>query len=151
MMSTKRFKSGLTWSKTLFGLNFTLILILLISLIISLSSFLTACSTPEVTTQVATAFIPATTTQTSITNETSSSMTATPTTAMTLAKPQGELVAASQTFGNENFLPWLDPGTAPLDDLIYDMLVYWDEVNLKFIPGLAENLGGFKGWSYTYL
>ena len=25
------------------------------------------------------------------------------------------------------------------DCLVYDMLIYWDEVNRKFIPGLAES------------
>ncbi len=28
---------------------------------------------------------------------------------------------------------------APLHMLVYDMLVYWDHVNFKFMPGLAES------------
>jgi peptide/nickel transport system substrate-binding protein len=36
-------------------------------------------------------------------------------------------------------LPWYDAMAASLDDLVYDMLIYWDEVNRKFFPGLAES------------
>jgi len=54
-------------------------------------------------------------------------------------KPQGELVAALQGFGNENFLPWLDPVFSHCQLLVYDMLIYWDFENFKFLPGLAES------------
>jgi ABC-type transport system substrate-binding protein len=49
------------------------------------------------------------------------------------------LVAALQGFGNENWLPWLDPAMANLHDFVYDMLIYWDHGNKKFQPGLAES------------
>jgi peptide/nickel transport system substrate-binding protein len=55
-------------------------------------------------------------------------------------KPQGELTAALVDFGNENFLPWKAAlGASQICCLVYDMLIYYDEVNQKFIPGLAEN------------
>ena len=58
--------------------------------------------------------------------------------------PQGELVASIPDFGNENFLPWRSTGgTGPLLMTVYDVLVYWDEVNKEYIPGLAES------WEYS--
>ena len=62
-----------------------------------------------------------------------------PTTPAAAAKPQGELVAALPSFGNENFLPWIDPTMASLDTLVYDMLIYYDHINRKLLPGLAES------------
>jgi len=51
-----------------------------------------------------------------------------------------ELIAVISDFGNENFLPWRGTGgVGPLTATVYDMLVYWDEVNKEFIPGLAES------------
>ena len=64
--------------------------------------------------------------------------TAAPTSAAS-AKPQGELIAALSSFGNENWLPWQDPVLAKLHDIVYDLLIYWDIVNAKFLPGLAES------------
>ena len=101
----------------------TLIVVLTLLLIF----LLTACSTPEATTLTA----PATTQ--------ASTSSGPATTTVAAAKPQGELVAALPSYGNENWLPWLDPVMANLHDIVYDMLIYWDNVNRKFIPGLAEN------------
>lgn len=54
--------------------------------------------------------------------------------------PQGELIAALSDFGNENYLPWkATPGAAPLMCCVYEVLIYWDEINREFIPGLAES------------
>jgi len=97
-------------------LLFTMVLTLL------LISFLVACAGPATTSQ---------------------STTATPTATATAipadGKPHGELVAALQSFGNENFLPWLDPKFADAQLLVYDMLIYWDHKNFEFLPGLAES------------
>jgi ABC-type transport system substrate-binding protein len=108
------------------GLLFTMVLTLL------LISLLAACAAPAATTQVPITSATATTTQVP-----TSSVLAT--TAAATAKPQGELVAALQTFGNENFLPWLDPGSASLDDLIYNLLIFYDHINQTLIPGLAKS------------
>ena len=55
------------------------------------------------------------------------------------AQPQGELVAALQMFGNENWLPWLDPGMASMHDIVYDLLIYYDHNKQIFLPGLATS------------
>jgi ABC-type transport system substrate-binding protein len=56
------------------------------------------------------------------------------------AKPQGELIVALSDFGNENFLPWKSTlGAAQTNLLVYDTLIYYDVVNRKFLPGLAES------------
>ncbi len=98
-----------------------------IALGLLLISVLAACAAPAGTTQ----------------KTPSSSTLATPTAAVTATeatdKPQGELVAALQTFGNENFLPWLDPMFSSCYQLVYDMLIYWDHINHKFLPGLATS------------
>ncbi len=76
---------------------------------------------------------PANTSQTPTSTATATATTTGP------AKPQGELVAALSNIGNESWLPWTDAMAANLHDLVYDMLIYWDEVNMKFEPGLAES------------
>ena len=56
------------------------------------------------------------------------------------AKPQGELIVGVTNFGNENFLPWkASMGSSEICDIVYDMLIYWNDVDRKFIPGLAES------------
>jgi peptide/nickel transport system substrate-binding protein len=126
IMSRNKSLMELRGSGILFKPIFTMVLTLL------LISLLAACAAPATTTQAPTTSASAATTQ--------APTSVAPTTTTTAAiKPQGELVAALQTFGNENFLPWLDPGSAPLDDLIYDMLIYYNNVNREFIPGLAES------------
>jgi peptide/nickel transport system substrate-binding protein len=50
------------------------------------------------------------------------------------------LIAALDSFGNENFIPWNSSlGTAKMCDLVYDLLIYWDHAKHTFIPGLAES------------
>ena len=101
--------------------------------LIALILVLAACAAPAATTPSPTISAPATTTQVP-----TSGAPATTTTAV--AKPQGELIIAVQDFGNENFLPWTGAvASAALNNLVYDYLIYWDNVNLKFIPGLAES------------
>jgi peptide/nickel transport system substrate-binding protein len=121
-----RITRGLKRSGILFKLIFTLFLTLLII------SLLISCAAAPATTQPTITSPQATTTQPPTSSTPASAVAAT-------NKPQGELVAALQTFGNENFLPWLDASAAPLDDLVYDMLIYWDHLNFKFLPGLAES------------
>jgi ABC-type transport system substrate-binding protein len=120
-MSSNKSLPGLKGSITLFKPIFTMVLTLL------LISFLAACAAPAATTQAPTSSAPAT-------------ITTAPTTTMTAAtKPQGELVGALQNFGNENLLPWTaSMGSSAICDLVYDLLIYWDDVNRKYIPGLAE-------------
>ena len=119
-MSRMKKLHGLSGSGVLFKPIFYIVLILL------LISLLVACS-PAATTQAPT-------------SNTSATSTATPATTGTAdPKPQGELVAALQGFGSENFLPWLDPKFATPQLLIYDMLIYWDHINHNFLPGLAES------------
>ena len=102
--------------------------LLITACLVVLVMVLSACAAPTATTQTQT-------------NSASASHTAAPTTLSSgPARPQGELVAALATFGNENFLPWIgDNGASQMNDLVYDVLVYWDEVNHKYIPGLAES------------
>ena len=121
-------KSG-TWFKPLFTMVLTLLII----------SLLAACAAPAGTTQALTTSVPATTTQATTSSASTITTTAPVTATAAAAKPQGELVAALQSFGNWNWLPWLDPTSASLHDLVYDMLIYWDNVNFKFQPGLAES------------
>jgi peptide/nickel transport system substrate-binding protein len=112
------------------SLLFTIILTLL------LMSLLAACGAPTVTTtQAPTSSAPATITAASAT----STAAPTTTTSSSPAKPQGELIAGIQSYGNENWLPWLDPDMANLHDIVYDVLIYFDLPNHKFIPGLAES------------
>ena len=83
--------------------------------------------------------LPACAGPTATTGATTTSETATPTTIVRV-DPEGTLVAALSDFGNENFLPWQTSiGSSQICDLVYDMLIYWDEVNRKFIPGIAES------------
>ena len=105
-----------------------------------LIAFLAGCGTPAATTQIPTTYVPAAT-------STSSALAATiaPTTPRLLhqlprQRPsrRENSIAAVNTFGNENFLPWLDAASAPLHLMVYDLLVYWDNLNWKFLPGLAE-------------
>lgn len=72
-------------------------------------------------------------------SNTSVTVTATPTTTTQAAKPQGELIAAVQSFGDEDFLPWMDPVFPHVYMLVFDMLIYWDYINNQFLPGLAES------------
>jgi ABC-type transport system substrate-binding protein len=92
-----------------------------------LISLLVACAGPATTDQTTTSVSPATTTA------------AATTTTASAPKPQGELIAAVNNFGSELFIPWLDPVFPHAYMLIYDMLIYWDYINEKFLPGLAES------------
>ncbi len=62
-----------------------------------------------------------------------------PATTTAAVKPQGDLIAALQSFGSENFLVFQDPKFSDCQMLVYDMLIYWDHLNHKFLPGLAES------------
>ena len=115
------------------SLIFTLVLTLL------LVSVLASCGTTASSTQASTTSAPTTTNQPQTSSAPAYTTAPSITTGTALAKPQGELVAALSSFGNENFLPWLDPGSAPLHDLVYDLLIYYDHINRTFIPGLAES------------
>ena len=106
---------GLKGSSTLFKPIFTLFLTLL------LISLLASCAAPATTNKA-----PTTTTAPIITTA-------------AVVNPQGELIVALQAFGGENWLPWLDPSMANLHDIVYDMLIYWDHMNRKFLPGLATS------------
>ena len=101
------------------------------SVTLLLISLLIACAVPATTTGSPASSATAITSQTPITSALAATN-ATP-------KPQGELVGALSSFGNENWLPWLDPTMANVHDVVYDLLIYWDNVNRKFIPGLAES------------
>ena len=120
-MSGKRITLGPKGPGTLFTILTMVLTLLLIPL-------LAACTTPSATTQAPTSSEPVT-------------ATTAPATPTALAvKPQGELVAAlSKASAIGNFLPWADPTSASLDMIVYDMLIYWDNVNFKFQPGLAES------------
>jgi peptide/nickel transport system substrate-binding protein len=131
-MSRMKITRGLKGSGILFKPIFTMVLTLL------LISLLAACASPAATTQAPTISAPAVTTQTPGSSVLATTATAPMTTKAATARPQGELVAAVQTFGNENFIPWQDPAIANLHDLVYDLLIYWDHINFKFFPGLAE-------------
>lgn len=103
-----------------------------------LFSLLAACE-PAVTSQAPTTTVPAVTSQTT-TSSAPATTTAAPTTVAAPAKPQGEVVVALNSFGNESFLPWTsDLAAGQINCIVYDILIYWDEVNKKFIPGLAES------------
>ena len=102
-MAGKKITLGLKGSGTLFKPIFTMVLTLL------LISLLAACAAPAATTQAPTTSAPATTTQAPTSSASAITTTAPATTTAAAAKPQGELVAALQSFGNENWLPWLDP------------------------------------------
>jgi ABC-type transport system substrate-binding protein len=54
------------------------------------------------------------------------------------AKPTGELVTALNSFGNGSLIPWTSD-IGQIVCLVYDCLIYWDELNRKNIPGLAES------------
>ena len=128
-MSEKKLKGSGTLSKTIFTLVLTLILL----------SLLAACGAPAATSQKPDTSA-TTTASPALTSAAPAATTTVPTTAVAAApKPQGELIAALQGFGNENWLPWLDPFLASLHDIVYDLLIYWDHPNRKFIPGLAES------------
>ena len=61
-------------------------------------------------------------------------------TAAAPAKPEGTLVAGVENLGNENFLPWQTSVSGSiLCDLVYDQLIFYDELNLKYLTGLAES------------
>jgi peptide/nickel transport system substrate-binding protein len=104
--------------------------LLLITIVITLLLISTTagCGTPAVTTRAqfssaveAITTVPATTTDEA-------------------AKPRGELVAALQGFGNENFIPWKANNDATYANLlVYDTLLYYDAINRKFLPGLTES------------
>lgn len=100
--------------------------ILFLILMLLLISLLVACASPVAPTSAPTSIVMA-------------SPTVTSTTPVKTAKPQGDLVTAANSFGSENWLPWLDPGFANMHCIVYDMLVYWDHINEKFEPGLAES------------
>ena len=135
-MSKKRTLVGLRESGVLFTPIFIMVLtLLLISLLIS-------CGAPATTTKTQPTTVIATTTQ-------ATTSTAPVTTTAAAAKPQGELVVGLQNFGNENFLPWLDAWMSNLDNLVYDMLIYWDHVKSKIFPGACRKLGSLTGW-YEY-
>ena len=118
------------------GILFRSILTLVLALL--LISLLVGCGTPAATTQAPTTSAPAVTTQYQGTSAPATT-TAQPTTTPAAAKPQGEVIVALQMFGNENWLPWLDPSMPNLHDIVYDLLIYWDNKNHKFLPGLAES------------
>ena len=112
-----------------------------------LISFLAGCGAPAASIQASTtsASVPVSQAPTSVASA------AAPTTTAAAAKPQGELVGALQSFGNENWLPWLDPNMSNLHDLVYDFLIYWDNANLKYEPGLAESWeNSLDGMTLTY-
>jgi ABC-type transport system substrate-binding protein len=116
---------------TLFG--YILILVLLVTSCSSATPTSTSVKAPTSSALVATSSAPVTNTQ-APTSVAPTTTTAEP------AKPQGELVAAFTDLGNENFLPWLmDAWTSQLAYLVYDQIVYYDEVNRKYLPGLAES------------
>ncbi len=95
-------------------------LLLTLVLALVLISLLAGCA-PATTTQVPTSTATATATTT------------------TDGKPQGNLVAALQGFGSENFLTWLDPKFSTPQLMVYDMLIYWDHINHVLLPGVAES------------
>ena len=112
-------------------------LVVMVVLMLLLIPLLAACA-PAATSQATDTSAPTPTTQ-STTSSAPATTTATPTVPPAAVKPQGDLVAALASFGNENFLPWLDPACASLQDLVYDMLIYYDHVNHTFQPGLAQS------------
>ena len=132
-MVRKKITPDLKASGTFFKTIFTLVLTLL------LVSLLAACAAPATTTQAPLTSAPTITIQTQTSSVLATTTTPLATTTAAAAKPQGEVVAALQIVGNENFLPWLDAGSGSLYNLVYDMLIYWDHVNRKFLPGLAES------------
>ena len=107
-------------------------LLFVMVLTLLLISLLPGCGASTTTTQASTSAPALATTQ-------APTSSAPVTTTAAAVKPQGELVAAVQSFGSENFLPWLDPVFPHAYMLVYDMLIYWDYINLKFLPGLAES------------
>ena len=114
-------------------LSFTIVLVLV--LISLLASCAPAATTQAPTSQAQTSSTPVTTTAAP------SATTAEPTTtAAGPAKPEGELVVALPGFDLEDFLPWhFGLSSTQMGMLMYDLLIYWNEVDRQFIPGLAES------------
>ena len=90
------------------------LLFLILYLHLLLVSLLAACAAPAATSQSPTTSVPAITTQAQITSAPTATTTAAPTTIAAAPKPQGELVASMNSFGNENWFPWLDPAASHL-------------------------------------